>query len=341
MKVAIAGKVWTRQVGGNSRYVHNLVPGLREEGIDVEILEGAGKGYLAKESLVWPRSCRADVLHFPADNGPLVPARVPVVGTIHGMASLHMPAVRSPRSERIWRWRMQRLAGVADHLVTVSHSSSRDLSGFLGSGHPPISVVPLGVDHERFHPVAGPGERADLTDLGVPERYVAYVGNLEPRKNVGSLARAAGEVAARTGVPLVVAGAPAWDAEEALVAVTDSPSTIYLGRVHENMLAPLLRHADVFCFPSYYEGFGLPVLEAMACGTPVLCSDRGSLPEVGGDAVAYVADLSVEGIADRLVTLLTGDDAAAMRARGIARAAAFTWQATAEHHARVYHEVAA
>lgn len=341
MKVAIAGKVWARQVGGNSRYVRNLVPGLREQGIDVEILDGTGRTYLARESLLWPRTSRADVLHFPADNGPLVPARVPVVGTIHGMASLHVPAVRSPRRERVWRYRMQRLAAVADRLVTVSESSARDLSGFLGSGHPQISVVPLGVDHERFHPVAGPTERADLTRLGVPDRYVAYVGNLEPRKNVVELANAAVEVAARTGVPLVVAGAPAWDAEEALAAVDGSPATIYLGRVDENMLAPLMRHADAFCFPSYYEGFGLPVLEAMACGVPVLCSDRGSLPEVGGDAVSYVDDLSAEGIADGLVTLLTGDDRAAMTARGIARAATFTWRATAEKHARVYQEVAA
>jgi glycosyltransferase involved in cell wall biosynthesis len=183
-----------------------------------------------------------------------------------------------------------------------------------------------------------PASRESVTELrhrlGLPEAYVLFVGTIQPRKNLGRLAEAMSFVT-NAGLPhqLVIAGKRGWLASEVETLISRSAAAErvhYLGYVANSDLPALYTGADAFCFPSLYEGFGLPVLEAMACETPVVASDSSAVPEVAGDAALLVDPTDVAAIGNALVCGLT--DAPTRReliARGRTRAARFTWERTA------------
>lgn len=347
----MSGKVLLRNVGGNSTYAHNLYSGLAQSGVETLALSSpvrpSGRlGSLADaatDGFGWPLTVtadKADLLHFPADTGALVSGRVPMVATVHGMASLHVPGVRKPMAELVWRSRVGRLISKSAAVITVSHSSARDLSAHFGIAATRLHVIPHGVDHERFHP-SSEDDAALLSPLGLPERFVCYLGNLDPRKNLPALLQAFDrpELSA-LGVPLVVAGGAAWDSAPILAAISGRPHVRYLGRISAELVAPLLRAATLFAFPSRYEGFGLPVLEAMACGTPVVTSDRGSLPEVTGDAALTVSDLSAPVLARALISVLSDEHAAnELRERGLINARRFHWKQSVEQHHALFSDL--
>jgi alpha-1,3-rhamnosyl/mannosyltransferase len=348
--ILLSARVYDRQVGGNTRYVRSVYERIADHGVDFTLARPpraveAGRlrsaMYAGLESLIWPMmaSGKPSVIHFPADTGAAVSGRTPIVGTIHGLATLHMDGVRGSGADRLWRARVKRLARVSDRIITVSNSSADDIAAFAPRAADRISVIHHGIDHARFNvePVADFGEVR--TRLGVPGDYFLYAGNLDPRKNVVELARAAGMVYAKTGIPLVVSGSAAWDSKDILRAVSETPGVIYVGRTSDADLVSLLQNAVAFCFPSSYEGFGFPVLEAMACGAPVICSDRGSLKEVAGQAAVTLSEIDSSSIAEAMLELLENGDRARLIAAGLQNAANFDWNRSAARHAEVFKEV--
>ena len=275
---------------------------------------------------------RADVVFAPSVAVP-PRGRRPLVVTVHDAAPCLFPESFPARGLRFHLAGLDAAARRADVVITVSESSRAELAAHTDIPASRIRVVPNGVDAEQ----AAAGAVEDLADrLGLSGRpYVLWVGSLEPRKNVEALLGLPAALRA-AGLPhrLVLAGPDGWgptaEAARAAAAGAREGSLRLVGRVPAADLAALYAGASLFCFPSIHEGFGLPVLEAMAQGTPVLCSRAASLPEVAGPAARYVDDPGSAAWDEAVVQLLAdGAALAEMAAAGRARAAGFTWAACA------------
>ena len=267
--------------------------------------------------LALPRAARKrdlDVLHCPSFRGP-VQARVPVVVTVHDLAVLRHPGTFNLWTRRYSRLAVPRVARAARLVIAVSEFTRRELVELLGVPAERIRVIPNGVG-APFAP-EGPAAEGD---------YVLAVGTLEPRKNLAVAQQATQGLA----VELRVVGARGWGG----VRVDG-----WLGRVSDEELAALYRGARCLLYPSLYEGFGVPVLEAMACGTPVVTSAGGATEEVAGGAAVLVDPRDPASIAAGV------EEAEARRddlvARGLERARAFTWERVAAETRAVYEEAAA
>ena len=342
MKIGLQRKHLVFQSGGNSTYARMLASGL--SGIpDVEVVLFGPQNRSSRvrralgqvaEGLQPALPSDVDVYHYTSDTGPILPSRgAAIVTTIHGMASAHLHGVRSVASERVWRSRVGHAVRLSRAIVTVSESSRRDLVEHLGADPNRIVVIPHGVNHERFNP-RGPSWRPTCAG-GAP--YLLYLGNLEPRKN---LVRAVHAFAAselrRQGWVFLIAGRLAWRHDGIVAAITGTPRVAHLGFVEDERVPALLRGASGFFFPSLYEGFGLPPLEAMACGTPVVTSRAGSLSEVVGEAAIVVEPESVESMVHGLDVLLDSEGCDRLRRSGLARAATFQWERSVQKHVDVY-----
>jgi glycosyltransferase involved in cell wall biosynthesis len=263
----------------------------------------------------------------------------PLVATVHDLAFRHYPDAY-PAAGRRYHDRAARIvAGEAARVIAVSKATADDLTELYGVEPARISVVPLGVEPPGAADQAAAAGL--LADLGVRGPFLLAVGTLEPRKNLPRLLAAFGEITDE--LPdhfLVVAGPVGWG--PTLRPTWDSVRVKLAGPVDDPVLQALYRAAEGLAYPSLYEGFGLPVVEAMAHGLPVLTSDRSSLPEVAGDAAMLVDPLDRGAIAKGLVRLVTDS---ALRRRladaGPRRAARFTWSATAAGTWAAYREVLA
>ena len=229
-----------------------------------------------------------DLLHYPSDTGPVRSGDIPTVVTIHGVAGLHEKGIRRPWANELWL-RRTRLAGLAaDVVITDSLTSKTDVESLLGATGPAIHAVGLGVNFAKFFPVDDAKVAEACAANAVSRPFVFFMGNLEPRKNLVNLVAAVDALNDRgEDLELLVGGKPAWGAGATLAAIELSANARRVGFLAESDARALMTGCRIFAFPSLYEGFGLPVLEAMACGAPVVCSDRGSLPEVAGDAAVY------------------------------------------------------
>jgi glycosyltransferase involved in cell wall biosynthesis len=281
----------------------------------------------------------ADVVHCPAAFAPRV-AR-PLVLTIHDVLPLRFPEL-FPRvlvaySRLTWKAAVRR----ARRIITGSRHTKAEVVELLGVAPEQVAVTPYGVS-ERFRPV-GPDRRALESRFGLDRPFVLCVGTLEPRKNLITALRAFARVAAHEDVLLAVAGGSGWRNELFERELRGASDRVRLtGYVDEDELVQLYSAASCFLFPSLYEGYGLPLLEAMACGVPVVAGDATSLPEVVGDAGLMVPPRDVQAVADAVLRVL-GDAglAAAMRERGLRRAAAHSWDACADATVAVYREALA
>ena len=322
MRVAVDTTPLRLTGAGTARYLRNLLARL-EPDHDVRRVAfgGPGKASVLARELAWypfalGRLGGVDVLHCPTYYGPVRP-RVPLVVTV-----LDLSVIRHP--EAFPRWTRTavpvvapRVLRAARRILAISEFTRSEVVELLGMPEEKVVAVPLAVEPETFRP---DGEAAD-------GEYVLAVGTLEPRKNLARLA----EATRRLGVELRVVGASGWGGVTA-----GGEGVRWLGRVDDEELARLYRGAAVAAYPSLYEGFGFPIVEAMACGAPVVTSRGGATEEVAGGAAVLVDPLDPASIVAGIEG--AGARRGELRELGFARAAAFSWDETARRTVEVYRE---
>ena len=322
MRVALDVSPLRLTRAGSARYVGGLRDALRPR-VDVHEVAwgGAGRVTAAARDAFWyplalPRAARdADVLHCPTFRGPFA-SQTPLVVTVLDLAVLRHPELFNAWTRTYSRFAVPRVVRAARRVIAISAFTKSELVDVLGVD--PARVTVIGVPpRDAFSPE---GDQASGD-------YVLAVGTLEPRKN---LSRAV-EAAKRAGVELRVAGARGWGSVEL-------DGTRWLGTPDDAELARLYRGARALVYPSLYEGFGIPILEAMRCGTPVVTSRGGSTEEVAGGAAVLVDPYDVASIADGIVE--ADRRRGELREAGFARAAAFTWDDVATRTIDVYEAAA-
>ena len=357
----LSGRAWYRSAGVH-QYIHHLLRHLGQADGRLRYTVLLGEGVLPPdialaslrsrwptsraavrvlwEQLVQPWTLRrigAHLVHGPAFVGPLL-APCPVVITIHDLSFIRFPTLFRP-ANRLYLAVLTRLsARRARRLIAVSAHAAAETTRLLGIPSERIDVVYHGVD-PAFHPLLADEVAVFRQRRGLPERFVLCVGTLEPRKNQTRLVEAFARI--HDGqVKLVLVGGKGWLYDELFTRVEAlglSKEIIFPGYVMNDELPLWYNAATILAYPSLYEGFGMPVLEAQACGTPVLTSNVSSLPEAAGDAASMVDPYDVEALAAELDRLLTDKPLRhELRKRGLAHASQFTWPLMAQETADVY-----
>ncbi|MGQ9716465.1 MAG: glycosyltransferase family 4 protein [Anaerolineae bacterium] len=278
-----------------------------------------------------------DLFYSPDFVLPPTLSRTRTLLTVHDLSFLRYPDHFVPKLVRYLERVVPASVARAERVLADSEATRADLIRLLGVPPEKVEVLYSGVD-ARFRPEPESGEQERLrTRYGLDRPYVLSVGTLQPRKNFVRLIRAFARLPA-TGRMLVIAGSRGWLYESVLEEAARHPDRVrVLGFVEDADLPALYRGADLFVFPSFYEGFGLPVLEAMACGVPVVCSGVSSLPEVAGDAALLVDPEDEEGLSQAMERVLEDEGLRQeMAARGRARAARFTWEQAARRLAAMF-----
>jgi glycosyltransferase involved in cell wall biosynthesis len=327
MNVAVDVTPLAQTRAGTARYLRALLPRLERE-VEVEVTELSGfargrPGTLWLDLAWYPhvlphRARRSDVLHCTTYRGP-IRTKTPLVVTVHDLAVFRHPEAFPRWTRGYSRIVVPRVLRAATRILAVSEFTASELGRVLGVSRERIDVTPNAVDGS----LSPDGPRADGD-------YVLAVGTLEPRKN---LARTI-DAAARLGVELRVAGARGWGGVEAR-----GERVRWLGEVSDDELARQYRGALCVAYPSLYEGFGLPVLEAMACGAPVVTSAGGATEEVAGGAAVLVDPRDVAAIAAGIEEAIGRRDE--LRPLGLERARAYSWEETARLTLDAYRNTAA
>jgi glycosyltransferase involved in cell wall biosynthesis len=286
-----------------------------------------------------------DILHDPAGIAPFIAPRGQYrrVVTVHDAVPFIYPHAEPVLTRLVFNTLVRRAGASADAVITVSRSAAADLERLAGIPPSKTAVTPNGVSVPG--PMSEQERESHLARLELQPPYILVVGALHPRKNLPRILRAFdtlrvhGETAR-----LVIVGPRSWGANGIYRMVIDRASAaddiLYLGFVHDRVLDALYFRASLLAFPSLYEGFGLPALEAMVRGTPVLTSNVGSLPEVVGDAAVLVDPLSTDAMSDGMTRLLHDSGLRSeLSRRGLERARQYTWERTAAATLRVYRSI--
>jgi len=364
MRIAIDARLVSYAQGGISQYTVRLVNALATLGIRDEMLLLESRR--ASDDGKWPPSFRrarlatpphhpleqlalplellrfrVDLLHSP-DFIPPFHRRCRSVVTIHDLAFLRFPHLLTPQSARYYG-QVAKAVESADQVIAVSHATRNDLLELLSADPKKVAVVHSGVSPE-CRPLDPAEVELRRREIGLPERFILFVGTLEPRKNIPGLLRAFAPVWKEHRIPLVLAGQKGWLYEEIFKVLSEldlGGRVIFAGHIPPAQLVYYYNCADLLVLPSLYEGFGLPVLEAMACGTPVIVSNSSSLPEIAGEAALAVSPEDVDGLAAAMDRLLTDE---ALRQHlihlGLQRAALFSWERTARETLEIYRRAA-
>ncbi len=351
MKIALNGTFWNQPTTGSGQYLRALLPALRRRGPQNEyvlIMPRAG-GNLAKlwfEQIAFASACRSEraaLAHVPYFASPyFLPTRTVV--TIHDLIPLLLPAYRGSLLVRAYSRLVAASARRADAIIADSKCTKRDIVQHLGIAAARVHVVHLAVDG-RYRPIGDPA--AICAKYSLPEKYLLYLGGFDQRKNVRTIIEAFARLPDlhAAGYRLVLAGVKLGaDPEffpnpQRIAREAGLPDTAiqYIGWVDEDDKPALYAGAAAFLFPSLYEGFGLPPLEAMACGTAVISSNASSLPEVLGDGGMLIDPRNVEAWADAIHAVLNdGAGRTAIRERGIAQSEKFSWDRAAEQTLAAY-----
>jgi glycosyltransferase involved in cell wall biosynthesis len=294
------------------------------------------------QQLVLPRlakAARADLLHVPGFDAPHWKP-LPVVLTVHDLIGMLFPHNLPLVSRFYWSWWLPRSIRWADRIIADSEHTRKDIIRLLGITGDRVEVIYPGVD-AAFRPVSHPLLLESIRKkYTLPEQFILYLGTMEPRKGLDTLLAAFSLLEPDTRRPLVIAGKKGWWTEglfRQVQALGLEDWVHFTGYIQDQDLPGLLSQAEMLVYPSQYEGFGLPVLEAMACGTPVICSDVASLPEVAGGAAKLVRPGDAAGLSAAVAGLIQ-DPALRLdlRARGLEQARKFCWAETARQVVRVY-----
>ena len=277
-------------------------------------------------------------------SGRLIPLRgIPTILTIHDLIFDKMPEHHKPLNRWYLNLALPLFSKRADHIIAVSEATRDDVIKTYGISPDKISVIPEAAA-PRFTPQPTKTIQAVRQRYQLPDQYLLYVGTIEPRKNLERLLKAWEKLFQTKEVPpLVFVGSRGWLSESFFNALEKSPfrnDVLLTGYVRDEDLPALYSAATAFVFPSLYEGFGLPPLEAMACGTPVICSNTSSLPGVVGDAALLcdpTDDLALEDALKRIVNDV--DLRHKLSEQGLEQAAKFSWERTAKDTLAVYNRI--
>jgi glycosyltransferase involved in cell wall biosynthesis len=376
MKIGLSGTFWGMDTTGSGQYLHRLLDALSKQvppivctlfvptgttrGTSRTVIQGQVALHtpfdrfqqdLSKlwfEQVAFPRACgqtRVDLAHVPYFAPPRCPT-VPTVVTIHDLIPLILPDYRGSPLVQAYMRLVSTAAWHAALILTDSQSSARDIERLLHIPRERVRVIYLAAD-AIYRPLTPVERQPTLERLGIPPHYMLYLGGFDRRKNVVGLLHAWAQARSHLdGLAMVIAGRlPPQDS-----AFTPDPRKVaadlglaehiyYTGWVAEEDKPALYAGAQAFVFPSYYEGFGLPVLEAISCGTPVVVGQGSSLEEIAGPGGLSVPATDVPALADALVRLAHEPQLRQrMSAEGICHAQRFSWEATAQQTLAAYHD---
>ena len=374
LKVVLDAGPAVHQSAGLARYTESLASALWQhcrQTVDLSLFYNRHSGHQPPASLA-PIPARAfplgqypwrlgvlacQLLRAPVVERKLVPGDIyhatehllpwtarPSVMTVHDLIFERYPQHHTLANRSFLRVAMPLFVRRADAIIAVSRHTKQDLLELYGTPAQKVFVVEEGIE-EQFRPATEEEVRQVKERHGIRRPYLLMVGTLEPRKNHQLAFEALARLKAG-GFPhcLVVAGGGGWlfdDVQRKVEQLQLAEDVLFAGRVPDDDLPALYSGADCFLMPSLYEGFGIPVLEAMACGTPVVCSRASSLPEVAGSAASYIEQMTGEGLAQAIRRVLSDPQSTEqMRAAGLRRAARFCWREAAMQTAEVYSAVA-
>jgi glycosyltransferase involved in cell wall biosynthesis len=365
LRVAWDNCLARRDKAGTGTYAARLLEQFtKRPELRMDVLNGwhlAGKGFAAAATrtagdVLWTHACLpalvwkhgADLLHSPAFVAPIA-ASCPVVITIHDVTYLLYPTHFASWWTKYLKIVMPPAVRSAAAIICGSENSKRDIARAYGIAFDKVRVVPYGVDHQRFHPRATLDQQW-AQELGIRDGYVLHVGTFSHRKNIPTLLRAVAllrdkgkwgerQVVLAGSQNLSLKGAP-----EVIATIREldlSGCVVLTGHTPDDHVAGLYAHASMLVMPSLYEGFGFPVLEAMAVGTPVVCSNNSSLPEVAGDAAILFPAEDQRALAAAMEDLIENRSRAEeLRRKGLEQARSFSWQRNAEQTIAIYRDVA-
>lgn len=371
MRIALLSYGLDRPLSGISRYtvelarilaalpgnheIHLLAAGrlgtlAQETGFPVTPLPGCSRlpGLMTLGNVMIPwqaRRLHLDIVHDPTGVTPFLfgVGGAKTVVTVHDVFAWSCPGYSTFADTLIYRHWLPRVLPAVDAVITVSQASKSDIIRYLKVDRDKVHIIYHWI-HAALKRSADPEVATIKARYGIPNRYILFLGSVEERKNLRRLLQACARLWQEgEGRALVVAGPQKWKYKHILQSVEElgiGQRVIFTGYVPDRDLPALYSAADLFVFPSLYEGFGLPPLEAMACGTPVICANTSSLPEVVGDAAIMVDPYDVEALADAMHRVLSD---AMLREelcqKGLARAQQFTWEKAARETLAVYTEV--
>ncbi len=377
MHLAINAYFWNRPNSGSGQYTRTLVTTLRQMVSDLQIsliypqVAAASDlrdvppgvqvyavptrpGHVGKvwfEQRGFPGACtavHADIAHIPYWGGPLR-SPIPQVVTVHDLTTMLVPEYRRKASARLYNALVSASARGADHIITDSYASKEEIITHLHIAPEKITPIHLAVTADYRPQPNSLLDMAVMRKYDLPDFYVLYLGGYELHKNVTTLLLAWTYVGQALGdeYPLILAGQKPEtvsdsypDYEGYIQKLGIGEYVRWIGYVDEGDKPSLYRNAETFVFPSRREGFGLPVLEALACGTPVVTTSATSLPEVVGEAGFAIDPDDARGMAGAIIATIVQDDLAKeLRATAVTQAAKFSWEDTAVKTLQVYDEV--
>jgi len=366
-KIALEARSLSTLGGGVRTYTKEVINRILSGNInadyfvyyDADRYLGTFKGESVKEKVVnvwhplmriaWdyfflPAALRRDKIDFVHYFKPATtPFKKPrAIATMYDVIPLLYPETQTKIQLAYWKNQLPLVAKTCEHLLTISECSKKDIVEQLQVSPEKITVTPLGVD-ARYAPVSEIEKNIVAEKYKLPKDFILYLGTIEPRKNVARLVRAYNRVAENIPHDLVLAGKWGWSFEDVEKEIVKSPfknRIKVLAHVEHESLPALYSTAAVFVFPSLYEGFGLPPLEAMACGTPVITSNVSSLPEVVGDYALKINPLDEVALAEAMEKIVSDS---ALRERlitgGLVWAKKFNWDRTAQLTMDVYRKL--
>lgn len=353
MRIAInCRSILLNQSTGIGRYTYHLLDSLGTiDHVNAYILHAPKRWLDFKRRLPdffrysnFKRHGDSDIYHLPSPDV-IVKGRGKLVVTVHDLIYKTYPQSHTPQTIEVTEKYMQAIRSRADRIICVSENTRRDLNTFLDFPVDKTCVVYNGVDHKMFYPLTEEQRRGAISRLrtwGIDKPYILYVGTIEPRKNLAGLLQSFARLKSKKLFhgQLVVAGMKGWmsDSLERLIKQLDiQRDVLFTGYVGDDQLREFYNLAELFVFPSFYEGFGFPILEAFCCGVPVVTSRTSACGEIAGEAALTVDPQDPARIAEAMVKVLQDKTLnASLRQAGLGRAREFSFAATARQTLDIY-----